>query len=52
MDQPMLTLKRLKDFESSLRYGAEDIIEDTLRTLFWPTVMLLHAIKPKRPPSI
>jgi hypothetical protein len=52
MDQPMLTLKRLKDFESRLRYGAEEIIEETLRTLFWPTVMLLDAIKLKRPPSI
>lgn len=52
MDQPMLMLKRLRDFESRLRYGAEDIIEDTLRTLFWPTVVLLHAIKQQRPPSI
>lgn len=52
MDQHMLTLKRLRDFEATLRYGAEEIIEDTLRTLFWPTVMLMHAIKPKHPPSI
>ncbi len=48
----MLTLKRLRDFESRLRYGSQEIIEDTLRTLFWPTVMLMYAIRPKRPPSI
>jgi hypothetical protein len=52
MDQHMLTLKRLRDFESRFRYGAEEIIEETLRGLFWPIVMLMHAIKHQRPPSI